>query len=72
MTLWTMIFGIVALGVIGEMYSARLKFNGKLEKSRGRESDLSRQVDALETRLKNLETIVLEQEKLRDFDKSLT
>lgn len=72
MTLWTMIFGIVAVGVISEMYSARLKFNGKLEMSRHRESDLSRQVDALESRVKNLETIVIEHEKIRDFDKSLT
>ncbi len=72
MNLWAMIFGIVLVGVISEMYSARLKLQGKLEGSRSRESDLTRQVDALEERLKNLETIVLEHEKLRDFDKSLT
>ncbi len=72
MTLWTMIFGIVAVGVISEMYSARLKFNSKLEMSRHRESDLLREIEALEIRMKNLETIVLEHEKLRDFDASLT
>ncbi len=72
MNLWTMIFAIVLVGVISEMYTARLKLKGQLEMSRDRELDLTGQIEALEERLKNLETIVLEHEKLRDFDKSLT
>ena len=71
MNLWAMIFGIVFVGVISEMYSARLKTQVKLAKSRDREDALSEQVRTLEERVKNLETIVLEHEKLRDFDKSL-
>lgn len=72
MNLWAMIFGIVLVGVISDMYRARLKLQGKLEMSRSREAELSQQIESLEDRLKNLETIVLEQEKLRDFDQSLT
>lgn len=72
MNLWTMIFGIVLVGVISEMYRARLKVRGKLAVSQDRESELAQKVEALEERMKNLETIVLEHEKLRDFDRSLT
>lgn len=72
MNLWAMIFGIVLVGVISEMYRARLKVSEKLALSRDRESELAKTVESLEERLKNLETIVLEHEKLRDFDQSLT
>ena len=72
MNLWTMIFGIVLVGVISEMYRARLKVSEKLAMALDRESELARTVEALEERMKNLETIVLEHEKLRDFDDSLT
>ena len=72
MNLWTMIFGIVLVGVISEMYRARLKVGEKLAMALDRESELARTVEALEERMKNLETIVLEHEKLRDFDDSLT
>jgi Tfp pilus assembly protein PilN len=71
MNLWTMIFGIVLVGVISEMYRARLKTQEKIGKSREREDALSDDIAALEDRIKNLETIVLEHEKLRDFDQSL-
>lgn len=72
MNLWSMIFGIVLVGVISEMYRARLKVGAKLSTALERESELARSVEALEERMKNLETIVLEHEKLRDFDRSLT
>lgn len=72
MNLWTMIVLIVAFGAISEMYRARLKVNAKLEESQGREDELNGRIESLEERLKNLETIVLEHEKLRDFDRSLS
>jgi len=71
MNLWGMIFGIVFVGVISEMYRARLKTQEKIARSRVREDALTEEVRTLEERIKNLETIVLEHEKLRDFDKSL-
>ena len=61
--LWTMIVAIVALGVISEMYKARLKANRPSTKDSEQITDLARSVDRLEERMANVETIILDQEK---------
>ena len=61
--LWTMIVAIVALGVISEMYKARLKANRPNAKDSEQISELVRSVDRLEERMANVETIILDQEK---------
>lgn len=61
--LWTMIIAIVALGVIREMYKARLKADRPNAKDNEQIGDLVRSVDRLEERMANVETIILDQEK---------
>ena len=58
-----MIVAIVALGVISEMYKARLKANRPNAKDSEQISELVRSVDRLEERMANVETIILDQEK---------
>jgi len=68
MSFWTAIVVIVAIGVASEMYKYRVKHNARSPNS-SRLFDLqSRRIERLEERMNNLETLVLEQEKLRKFD----
>lgn len=68
MNLWTMIVIIVALGVAREMYRYHVKYNAGSPKSDRHHELQSRRIARLEERIVNLETLVLESEKLRRFD----
>ena len=68
MSFWTAIVVIVAIGVASEMYKYRVKHQAKSPKN-DRLFDLQSQcIERLEERINNLETLILEQEKLRKFD----
>ncbi len=68
MSFWTAIVIIVAIGVMCEMYKYRVKHKARSPHN-GRLFDLqSRRIEGLEERINNLETLILEQEKLRKFD----
>ena len=65
MNLWTAIVIIVAIGTLSEIYRSRLKAG-----SRKIEADVKsivRRMVRLEERMGNLETIVLEKEKVSKF-----
>lgn len=65
MSFWTAVVVIVIVGVLCEMYKARLKAGRR--GSDGHFRDLSQRTDRLEERMGNIETIVLDGEKLRGF-----
>jgi len=72
MNLWTMIVAVVALGVVSEMYRARLKVRSRMAQHGQEFETLQDRLDKLEQRMANLETIILEHEKDRAFDASLS
>ena len=61
--LWTMIVAIVALGSISAMYQARLKALRPNPKDSKQISELADGLNRLETRMANVESIILDQEK---------
>ena len=65
MNLWTMIFLVCAIGILGEMYKHRITANAK--DSVRLFEDLSKRMARQEERMANIETIVLEKEKERRF-----
>lgn len=66
MGFWTAIVIIVAIGTFSELYRVRVKSSSKgLERHLER---LTQRMVALEERMANIETIVLEREKERKFD----
>ncbi len=65
MNLWTMIFLIVAICVIGDIIKSRGKTD--MKESIKTSEDLSRLLGRLTNRVENLETIVLERERSRRF-----
>ena len=65
MSFWTAIVIIVAIGTLSEIYRARLKTNA--EKSEAYFKDLAQRMARLEDRMANLETIVLERERTKQF-----
>ena len=67
MSFWTAIVVIVAIGTLSEVYRARLKANA--EKSQEFLKNLEQRMVRIEDRMANLETIVLEREKARQYDK---
>ena len=65
MSFWTAIVIIVAIGTLSEIYRSRLKANAaKTEESYQK---LIQRMVSLEGRMANLETIVLEKEKISKF-----
>ncbi len=68
MNLWTMIVIIVALAMVSEMYKYHVKYRSKSPKDQRLSELHQRRIDKLEERVINLETLVLEKEKLRRFD----
>ena len=68
MNLWTMIVMIVLLGIASEMYKYHVRFKAKSPKNERLFELQSRRIARLEERVSNLETLVLEKEKLRRFD----
>lgn len=65
MNTMTAIVLIVAIGTCGGLYRARLKANAKIADEEF--NDFSRRISGLEDRIANLETIVLEKEKSKQF-----
>jgi len=67
MGFWTAVVIIVAIATGGEVYRAHIKSGGG--KSEEYFNNLSRKLARLEDRIANLEMIVLEKEKARQYDK---
>jgi hypothetical protein len=62
---WTAIVVIVALGMLSEMYRARLKKGS--EKSEKLFDEIAGRMARIEERMTDLETIVLEKERARPY-----
>lgn len=71
MSFWTFCAFAVAVGVISEMYRARLKTKVKISQANQESEDIIGRLDRMEQRIANLETIVIDREKHREFDQSL-
>jgi hypothetical protein len=65
MSFWTAAVIIVAITTFGAIYRARMKTNA--HKSNEVSETLLQRIDRLEERMANLETIVLEKEKAKQF-----
>jgi len=65
MSFWTAIVIIVAIGVLSEMYKVRLKTS--LRESEGNFKNISQRTARLEERMANIETLVLDKERQKDF-----
>lgn len=65
MSFWTAIVIIVAIGVLSEMYKVRLK--ASLRKSEEYFEKLSQRTSHIEERMANIETIMLDKERQKDF-----
>ncbi len=67
MSFWTAVVIIVALGTFSGVYTARLKAHSK--RSNEDYDDFANRLARLEDRMANLETIVLEKERSREYNK---
>ena len=65
MSFWTAAAIIVAITTFGAIYRARI--NANAHKSNETSETLLQRIDRLEERMANLETIVLEKEKAKQF-----
>jgi hypothetical protein len=65
MSFWTAAVIIVAITTFGTIYRAKMKANA--HPSNDASESLLKRIDRLEERMANLETIVLEKEKARQF-----
>ena len=65
MNFWTALVIIVAIGSFSEVYRSRLKQVSR--KSDELLADLSQRITQLESRMANLETIVLEKERTKPY-----
>jgi hypothetical protein len=66
MSFWTAAVIIVVVVTLSGIYRSKLKANA--EKSEGFFEDLSQRIARLEDRMANLETIVLEKERTKEFN----
>ena len=71
MNLWTMIVCVVALGIVSEMYRARLKAGNRSKEDRRSLDEIFVRFERFEERLANVESVLLDHEKERRFDQSL-
>lgn len=65
MSFWTAAVIIVAITTFGTLYRTRIKTGA--QKSNATSESLLQRIDRLEERMANLETIVLEKEKAKQF-----
>ena len=65
MSFWTAVVVIVAIGALSQIFQARLKATA--EKSKASLKKLSQRVAHLENRIGNLETIIVEKERIQKF-----
>jgi len=71
MGVFEMVVAIVLIGTVSDMYRARLKARSSRAEDRERLSQLAGRLEALEQRLINVESLVVEQEKHAEFDRAL-
>ena len=69
--MWTFLTICGLAYIIAEVYEQRLKIRAKADLSRGQYDELVSRMAALEQRMANLETIVLEEEKKKAFERAL-
>ena len=67
MNFWTAVVIIVALGTFSGVYTARLRALSK--RSNEDYDDFANRLAILEDRMANLETIVLEKERAKEYEK---
>ena len=72
MDFWTAIVIIVAIGVVSEMYGMRLKTAAKKAGHQEAIEALTDRITRLESRMANIESLVIEQEKYKAFDELAT
>lgn len=65
MSFWTAAVIIVAIVTVGGIYRSRMK--ASTNKTDADFEELQRRIDRLEDRMANLETLVLEKEKAKQF-----
>jgi hypothetical protein len=66
MGMWSFLTIIVSIGILSEMYQARLK--ARADHADELFQQISERMARVEERMANIETIVLEKEKERRFD----
>ena len=71
MDFWIFVAFCVAAGVISEMYRARLKAKVQMAETDNHVGGLEQQLRKIEERLNNLETIVIERDRHKEFDRAL-
>jgi len=71
MGMWDMIVIVVGLGVVSEMYRARLKAKTRWREQGEYVEGLAGRLEKIERRLANLETLVLDREKRAAFEEAL-
>jgi len=71
MGMWDMIAIVVGLGVVSEMYSARLKAKTRWREQGEYVEGLADRLAKIERRLANLETLVVDREKHAAFEEAL-
>lgn len=71
MNLGAMIVVVVAIVFFSQAYKAHVKAQTGGKKENAKSAELAERLRAVEKRLGNLETIVLDREKQRSFDEAL-
>ncbi len=66
MDFWTMIVLIAAIGAISDII--KTKRNNDIKKGKRNDNEVSQIVTGLNKRIENLETIILEKERIRRFE----
>lgn len=68
MNLWTFICIVAVAGIIGECYKHKVSKEKRSEKG-SRMDSIDAKLNAIEHRISDLETIVIDREKERKFDR---
>ncbi len=71
MGFWEVILILGALGIVSEMYRARLKTRERVKQQGTQMDGLAERLDRMEARIANLETLVIDQHKHQQFDRAL-
>ena len=67
MSFWTAVVIIVAIGTIGQIATA--KFKNRSEKPPDFVNNIDHRLSRLEDRMANIETIVLEKERIKSYER---
>ena len=71
MSFWTFVCICGVAGIIGDVYSKRLKYRETARQSKSDTEDLLARIERIERRLGNIESICIEHERTRKFDDEL-